>query len=143
MTTIKKRSDCPISSSLDIWGDKWSLLIVRDLIFSMQCTYGDFLKSEEKIATNILATRLHLLESNGIITKLNHPESKAKVLYQLTQKGIDLLPIMIEIHLWADKYSTIPPERNAIINELKNNKEEFLKSYTKLLKKNQLKDQVE
>ncbi|WP_341908397.1 helix-turn-helix domain-containing protein [Fluviicola taffensis] len=143
MTDIKKRSDCPISSSLDIWGDKWSLLIVRDLIFSMQCTYGDFLKSEEKIATNILATRLQMLESNGIITKLNHPESKAKVLYQLTQKGIDLLPIMIEIHLWADKYSTIPPERNAIIKELKNNKEAFLKSYTKLLKKNQMKDPLE
>lgn len=143
MTDIKKRSDCPISSSLDIWGDKWSLLIVRDLIFSMQCTYGDFLKSEEKIATNILATRLQMLESNGIISKLNHPDSKAKVLYQLTQKGIDLLPIMIEIHLWADKYSTIPPERNAIIKELKNNKEAFLKSYTKLLKKNQLKDALE
>jgi len=143
MTDTKKRSDCPISSSLDIWGDKWSLLIVRDLIFSMQCTYGDFLKSEEKIATNILATRLQMLESNGIITKLNHPESKAKVLYQLTQKGIDLLPIMIEIHLWADKYSAIPPERNAIIKELKNNKEAFLKSYTKLLKKHQLKDPLE
>lgn len=131
----KKRSDCPISSSLDIWGDKWSLLIVRDLLFSVQCTYGDFLKSEEKIATNILATRLQMLESTGIITKLDHPDSKAKVLYQLTQKGIDLLPIMIEIHLWADKYSTIPPERNAIIKELKNNKEVFLKSYTNQLKK--------
>lgn len=132
---MKKRSDCPISCSLDVWGDKWSLLIVRDLLFSMQCTYGDFLKSEEKIATNILATRLQMLESNGIITKLDHPDSKAKVLYQLTQKGIDLLPIMIEIHLWADKYSTIPPEKNAIIKELKNNKEAFLKSYAKLLKK--------
>jgi DNA-binding HxlR family transcriptional regulator len=140
MTNIKKRFDCSISSSLDVWGDKWSLLIVRDLIFSMQCTYGDFLKSEEKIATNILATRLQMLESNGIITKLNHPESKAKVLYQLTQKGIDLLPIMVEIHLWADKYSTIPPERNTILKELKNNKEAFIKSYTKLLKKNKLND---
>jgi DNA-binding HxlR family transcriptional regulator len=135
MVDMKKRSDCPISCSLDVWGDKWSLLIVRDLLFSMQCTYGDFLKSEEKIATNILATRLQMLESNGIITKLDHPDSKAKVLYQLTQKGIDLLPIMIEIHLWADKYSTIPPEKNAIIKELKNNKEAFLKSYAKLLKK--------
>jgi len=132
---MKKRSDCPISSSLDIWGDKWSLLIVRDLIFSMQCTYGDFLKSEEKIATNILATRLQMLELNGIITKLNHPDSKAKVLYQLTRKGIDLLPLMIEINLWADKYSIIPPERNAVIEELKNNKEAFIKSYTKQLKK--------
>lgn len=140
---MKKRSDCPISSSLDIWGDKWSLLIVRDLIFSMQCTYGDFLKSEEKIATNILATRLQMLESNGIIAKLDHPDSKAKVLYQLTQKGIDLLPIMIEIHLWADKYSNIPPERNAIINELKNNKEAFIKSYTKQLKEHQMKESSE
>ena len=140
MTDIKKRSECPISSSLDIWGDKWSLLIVRDLIFSMQCTYGDFLKSEEKIATNILATRLQMLESNGVITKLDHPDSKAKVLYQLTQKGIDLLPLMIEIHLWADKYSIIPPERNAIIKELKDNKEAFIKSYTKQLKKHQLKE---
>lgn len=140
---MKKRSDCPISSSLDIWGDKWSLLIVRDLLFSMQCTYGDFLKSEEKIATNILATRLQMLESNGIITKLNHPDSKAKVLYQLTQKGIDLLPIMIEIHLWADKYSNIPPERNAVIKELKNNKEAFIKSYTKQLKEHQSKESLE
>lgn len=142
MAATKKRSDCPISSSLDVWGDKWSLLIVRDLLFSVQCTYGDFLKSEEKIATNILATRLQMLESNGIITKLNHPDSKAKVLYQLTKKGIDLLPIMIEIHLWADKYSTIPPERNAIITELRNDKEAFIKSYTKQLKKHQSKESI-
>ena len=142
MTDTKKRSDCPISSSLDIWGDKWSLLIVRDLMFSMQCTYGDFLKSEEKIATNILANRLQMLESNGIITKLNHPDSKAKVLYQLTQKGIDLLPVMIEIHLWADKYSTIPPERNAMVKEVKKDKEAFIKSYTKQLKKHQLKEDL-
>lgn len=139
MTDTKKRSDCPISSSLDIWGDKWSLLIVRDLLFSMQCTYGDFLKSEEKIATNILASRLQMLETKGIVSKSNHPDSKAKVLYQLTQKGIDLLPLMIEIHLWADKYSTIPPERNAIVKEVKKDKEAFIKSYTKQLKKHQFK----
>lgn len=142
MAESKKRSDCPISCSLDIWGDKWSLLIVRDLIFSGQRTYGDFLKSEEKIATNILATRLQMLESNGIISKLDHPDSKAKVLYQLTQKGIDLLPLMVEIHLWADKYSTIPPERNAMIEELKNNKEALIKSYTEQLKNHQLKPSV-
>lgn len=135
----KKRSNCPISCSLDIWGDKWSLLIIRDLMFSMQCTYGDFLKSEEKIATNILATRLQMLESNGIITKLSHPDSKAKVLYQLTQKGIDLLPLMIEIHLWADRHSTIPLERKEMLKEVKKDKEAFIKSYTKELKKSLLK----
>lgn len=124
---IKKRSECPISSSLDIWGDKWSLLIVRDLVFAKQCTYGDFLKSDEKIATNILASRLQMLETNGIITKQDHPESKAKVLYKLTEKGVDLLPIMIEINLWADKYFTLPKERREMLNEVKKDKEAFIR----------------
>ena len=111
----KKRSDCPISCSLDIWGDKWSLLIIRDLMFAKECTYGDFLKSPEGIATNILASRLLVLEENKIIEKLNHPDSKAKVLYKLTKKGVDLLPILIEIHLWAEKYFTIPADKKAIL----------------------------
>ena len=104
MLKSKKRSDCPVSSSLDIWGDKWSLLIIRDLMDAKGCTYGDFLKSPEGIATNILATRLQNLEENKLIEKLDHPDSKAKVLYKLTQKGIDLVPVMIAISLWAEQY---------------------------------------
>lgn len=96
-------------------------------MFSKQCTYGDFLKSDEKIATNILASRLQTLETNGIITKQEHPQSKAKVLYKLTQKGVDLLPLMIEINLWADKYSALPIERKAILEEIKKDKEGFIK----------------
>lgn len=134
MANTKKRSDCPISCSLDIWGDKWSLLIVRDLIFFKERTYGDFLKSDEKIATNILATRLQMLEENGIISKLDHPASKAKVLYKLTPKGIDLLPLMIEINVWADKYLTIPIEQREILKEIKKDKEAFIKMRTKELK---------
>lgn len=134
MTEVKKRSDCPISQSLDIWGDRWSLLIVRDLMLAQQCTYGDFQKSKEKIASNILATRLQMLEENGIITKSDHPHSKAKVLYKLTQKGIDLLPVMIEIQLWADKYFTLTDERRAIVKDIKKDKAAFLKSTTKHLK---------
>lgn len=130
MMDIKKRSDCPISSSLDIWGDKWSLLIVRDLMFSKQCTYGDFLKSDEKIATNILASRLQMLEENGVIVKQDHPDSKAKVLYKLTQKGVDLLPIMIEINLWASKYFTLPAERKKLLEEVKKDKEGFIRAKT-------------
>jgi DNA-binding HxlR family transcriptional regulator len=130
MKDIKKRSDCPISSSLDIWGDKWSLLIVRDLIFAKECTYGDFLKSDEKIATNILASRLLTLETNGIITKHDHPESKAKVLYKLTKKGVDLLPLMLEINIWADKYFTLPADRKAILEEVKKDKEGFIREKT-------------
>lgn len=135
MATTKKRSECPISCSLDVWGDKWSLLIIRDLMMLKQCTYGDFLKSDEKIATNILANRLLMLEENGIISKLNHPDSKAKVLYKLTLKGIDLLPLMIEINLWADKYSTLPADRKATLEEIKKDKERFIKTQTQELKK--------
>lgn len=135
MTDKKKRSNCPVSCSLDVWGDKWSLLIVRDLMMAKQSTYGDFLKSDEKIATNILASRLQTLEENGIITKSDHPDSKAKVLYKLTQKGIDLVPIMIEINLWAEKYFDIPADRKAMLKEVKKDKEAFIKAATKDLKK--------
>ncbi|WP_027385573.1 winged helix-turn-helix transcriptional regulator [Chryseobacterium gregarium] len=135
MSTSKKRSDCPISSSLDVWGDKWSLLIVRDLMFSRQCTYGDFLKSDEKIATNILASRLLMLEQNGIITKQEHPESKAKVLYKLTEKGIDLMPLLIEINLWAEKYSVIPESQAMVLEEVKKDKEGFIKEKIEELKR--------
>ena len=134
MESIKKRSDCPISRSLDVWGDKWSLLIIRDLLFKKECTYGDCIKSEEKIATNILASRLLTLEEHGAIEKHEHPDSKAKVLYKLTEKGIDLLPIMIEINLWANKYYDLPAERKAMIKEVKKDKEKFIKSWMKELK---------
>ena len=135
MDAIKKRSECPISCSLDVWGDKWSLLIIRDLMLKKECTYGDFLKSDEKIATNILASRLQTLEENGVINKFDHPDSKAKVLYKLTQKGIDLLPLMIEINLWADKYFTLPQERKALLKEVKKDKEKFIRDQIKELKK--------
>lgn len=134
MADTKKRSDCPISCSLDIWGDKWSLLIVRDLIFFKERTYGDFLKSDEKIATNILAARLQMLEENGIVSKSDHPESKAKVLYKLTSKGIDLLPLMIEINIWADKYLAIPDEQRKILKEIRKDKESYIKKRTRELK---------
>lgn len=135
MEENNKRSDCPISGSLDIWGDKWSLLIVRDLMMKNQCTYGDFQRSDEGIATNILASRLKSLTENGIIEKLQHPKSKAKVLYQLTEKGIDLLPIMAEINIWMDKYYTIPLERKEVLKALKRDKEGFIKESKKTLKK--------
>ncbi len=135
MDAIKKRSECPISCSLDVWGDKWSLLIIRDLMFKKECTYGDFLKSEEKIATNILASRLQTLEEHGVINKLEHPDSKAKVLYKLTQKGIDLLPLMIEINLWANTYFDLPDDRRAIVKEVKKDREKFTRDWMKELKK--------
>ena len=135
MATINKRSDCPISCSLDVWGDKWSLLIIRDLIFNKTCTYGDFLKSEEKIATNILASRLLNLEENGLIQKLSHPDSKAKVLYKLTQKGIDLVPVLAEINLWAEKYFPLSARQKKLVGNIKKDKAKFIKSTMSELKK--------
>jgi len=134
MEKIKKRSECPISCSLDVFGDKWSLLIIRDMMFFNKSTYGEFLKSEEGIATNILASRLQSLEENKLIKKLEHPDSKAKVLYKLTQKAIDLLPVIVEIHLWAEKHFNIPAEISALIKDAKTGKDEFIKTTTLLLK---------
>jgi DNA-binding HxlR family transcriptional regulator len=90
MKKIKKRSLCGISSALDILGDKWSLLIIRDMIFHKKKSYTDFLNSKEKIATNILADRLLLLESEGIIIKHYDDENKSKFFYRLTPNGLDL-----------------------------------------------------
>jgi DNA-binding HxlR family transcriptional regulator len=123
----KKRSACPLSCSLDIFGDKWSLLIIRDLMFENKSTYNDFLKSQEGIATNILASRLKELEENGIIEKSAHPDSKAKNLYRLTSKGIDLLPILIEVYIWSDKYLTIPADIKVLLQEAKKDKGKFEK----------------
>ncbi len=131
MKATGKRSDCPIGCSLDVWGDKWTLLIIRDLMEANGRTYGDFLKSPEGIATNILAARLQALEENQLVVKLEHPDSKAKVLYKLTQKGIDLLPIMIEINLWAEKYFKIPEDRKAMLGEVKKDKVGFIKKTMK------------
>lgn len=130
----KKRSDCPLSGSLDVFGDKWSLLIIRDLMFGKKCTYNDFLKSDEGIATNILASRLKGLEENGVIEKSAHPDSKAKILYSLTQKGIDLLPIIMEIYIWSAKYYDIPTDLKATIKEAKKDKDKFVKQVTEELK---------
>ncbi|MFH6962021.1 winged helix-turn-helix transcriptional regulator [Flavobacterium plurextorum] len=133
MKEVKKRSECPISCTLDVFGDKWSFLIIRDLMFAKECTYGDFLKSAEGIATNILASRLLMLEENKVIEKLEHPKSKAKVLYKLTRKGIDLLPVLIEMHLWFEKHFPISEEKKAMLEIIKKNKTGFIENLTKNL----------
>lgn len=132
---MEKRSSCPISFSLEIWWDKWSLLIVRDLIFKKECTYWDFLKSGEKIATNILVSRLKKLEENKVIIKTEFPNNKVKSLYKLTQKWIDLIPIIVEIILWSEKYNSITDENTKIILEkIKEDKNSFIKETIASLK---------
>jgi DNA-binding HxlR family transcriptional regulator len=130
-----KRSYCGISSSLDILGDKWSLLIVRDLMFHRKSSYGDLLNSDEKIATNILATRLSFLESIGILTRMQDQKNKKKYIYKLTQKGIDLMPVLMEIVIWSDKYLEISERGKAFAQKIKKNKAGLIKKLSENLRK--------
>ena len=98
------RSDCPISFALDLLGDKWSLLVIRDLIFDKKKFYKEFLQSKEGIATNILSDRLKRLENSGIITSKVYEPLKTQKEYSLTQKGIDLIPMLVEVIVWSDKH---------------------------------------
>jgi DNA-binding HxlR family transcriptional regulator len=131
---IQFRSACPISTALDIFGDKWSLLIIRDLMFNEKKTYGDFLNSEEKIATNILADRLAVLERNEIISRHSHPDSKAKVLYKLTPKGIDLVPVLVEVIAWSEKYHDVHPYARQFVKRLRKDKEVVMQGIREGLK---------
>jgi len=114
-------------------GDKWTLLIIRDLMFKGKRTYGEFLQSEEKIATNILADRLLILEKNGIVDKRAFPGNKVKNLYQLTPKGIDLMPILFEIILWGDEYFEIPQSIHRLAGEIRKNRNGMIKEISKRL----------
>lgn len=100
----KLRSHCPVNFGLESFGDKWTLLILRDIIFRGKKTFGEFLKSEEKFATNILTTRLTHLMEEGILTKEPLAEDFRKDAYLLTEKGLDLIPVIFEIVLWSYKY---------------------------------------
>ncbi|WP_166387863.1 winged helix-turn-helix transcriptional regulator [Polaribacter sp. 11A2H] len=96
------RSGCPISSTLDIVGDKWSLLIIRDMLIKHKKTFKEISDSDESIAPSILSARLKLLESFKLISKTKIPENKKENIYLLTEKGIRLTPIIIEFSLWGD-----------------------------------------
>ena len=96
------RSGCPISSALDIVGDKWSLLIIRDMLIKHKKTFKEISDSDERIAPSILSARLKLLESYKLIFKTKVPENKKENIYLLTEKGIRLTPIIIEFSLWGN-----------------------------------------
>jgi DNA-binding HxlR family transcriptional regulator len=98
----KFRSGCPISSALDVVGDKWSLLIIRDMLVKHKKTFREISNSDEKIAPSILSARLKLLESYKLIFKTKVPDNKKENIYLLTEKGIHLTPIIIEFSLWGN-----------------------------------------
>ena len=97
----KRRSACPLNASVEMLGDRWSLLIIRDMMLRGFRTYKEFMECYEGIATNILADRLKKLVAYGIITAEPNPSDGRKLIYSLTAKGIDLAPVLTEMVLWA------------------------------------------
>lgn len=135
MKGIKRRSDCPISYGLDLFGDKWTLLILRDIMFKGKHYYGDFANSEEKIATNLLADRLNMLDREQIIFKSKDNTHKQKIVYRLTKKGIDLLPVLIEIIMWSAKYDNQSAVDKQFVKAYKKNREDLIKTISDQLLK--------
>ncbi|MGB2624245.1 MAG: helix-turn-helix domain-containing protein [Candidatus Acidiferrum sp.] len=100
----ERRSGCPLNASVEMLGDRWSLLIIRDMMIRGYRLFNEFLQSDEKIATNILADRLKRLEAYGIIRADRDPSDGRKLIYSLTAKGIDLAPVLTEMVLWASRH---------------------------------------
>jgi DNA-binding HxlR family transcriptional regulator len=123
----KYRSHCPINFAQEIFGDKWSLLIIRDLMFKGKKYYGEFLNSDEKISTNILADRLEKLEADRLITKSIDKENHSKNIYALTQKGVDLLPMLLEMIAWSAKYDNKTGTPAEFIRRLKEDKDSLIR----------------
>ncbi len=107
-----KRSSCPIANALEIVGDKWTLLVVRDMLFMGKHLYGELIQSPEGVPSNILADRLKRLEEAGLVTKEPYQSNPVRHQYRLTRKGTELFPVLREIIRWANKHipgTSVPP----------------------------------
>jgi len=120
----QRRSGCPLNASVEMLGDRWSLLILRDMMIRGYRSFNEFLRSDEKIASNILADRLRRLESYGIIATERDDSDGRKVIYSLTEKGIDLAPVLTEMVLWAARHEET--ENQALVRKMQSGKEQFL-----------------
>jgi len=124
ITSPKRRSGCPLNASVEMLGDRWSLLIIRDMMLGDAHSYKTFLECYEGIATNILADRLRKLEAYGIIQSTPDPSDGRKLNYRLTEKGIDLAPVLTEMVLWAAAHEDTGNE--ALVRLMKEDKAKFL-----------------
>jgi DNA-binding HxlR family transcriptional regulator len=120
----KRRSGCPLNASVEILGDRWSLLIIRDMMLRGFRTYKEFLESYERIATNILADRLRRLEAHGILSTARDPSDGRKLIYSLTAKGIDLAPVLTEMVLWAAAHEETANQE--LVRVMQKDKKRFL-----------------
>ena len=120
----KRRSQCPLNASVEMLGDRWSLLIIRDMMLRGFRTYKEFLECYEGIATNILADRLRKLVAYGILSTELDPSDGRKVIYLLTEKGIDLAPVLTEMVLWAAAHEDTGNQ--ALVRQMQKDKKQFL-----------------
>jgi DNA-binding HxlR family transcriptional regulator len=120
----KRRSTCPLNASVEMLGDRWSLLILRDMMLRGSSTFKEFLDSYERIATNVLTDRLRKLAAYGIISSHPDPSDGRKLIYTLTAKGIDLAPVLTEMVLWAARHEDTGNQ--ALIQLMQADKEKFL-----------------
>jgi DNA-binding HxlR family transcriptional regulator len=132
------RSQCPISLALDVIGDRWSLLIVRDLMFAGKRHYRELLRSDEGISSNILAERLARLVDAGILSRTGDPTHKQKAIYSLTPMGIDLLPTVAQLGIWGRKYLPVTAETGAQAEHLEKGGPALLRKLQAALRKRHL-----
>lgn len=121
----KRETGCPVAFGLDTFGDRWSLLIIREIMLRGKRTYSEFLEADEGIASNILIARLKHLEAEGIVEKSRDPENRRAFLYELTKKGRDLAPILLEIIIWSGMHDTRPFALKTVLNEIEQDREGF------------------
>jgi DNA-binding HxlR family transcriptional regulator len=131
-----RRSGCPLNASVEMLGDRWSLLIIRDMMLLGYRSFKEFLNSHERIASNILSDRLKRLQSCGIMVSAPDPSDGRKLIYSLTAKGQDLAPVLTEMVLWASAHEETGNQ--ALVRLIRKDKEHFLaeirKRWTKLEK---------
>jgi DNA-binding HxlR family transcriptional regulator len=120
-----RQSGCPIAFGLDTFGDRWSLLVIREIMVKGKKTYGEFLEADEGISTNILADRLKHLETEGIIKKARDPENRRSFTYSLTDKGRDLAPIIIEIIKWSGAHDYRPFAMRGPLEKIEKGRDDF------------------
>lgn len=127
MPIASRRSDCPISFALDLFGDRWTLLVVRDLAFKGKHSFSELLASEEGIARNILADRLAKLEAEAFVEKRPHPKDGRRSIYDLTERGLSLVPVLVEMIVWSAHEDPDSPVPEAFIEEAERDREGLIR----------------
>ncbi|TLP61383.1 helix-turn-helix transcriptional regulator [Parasedimentitalea maritima] len=120
-----RQTGCPVAFGLDIFGDRWTLLVIREIMLRGKRTYSEFMEMEEEIATNILIDRLKALEAEGLVDKTRDPENRRSFLYALTKKGRDLAPILLEIIIWSGAHDARSFALTDVLEKIKADRDGF------------------